>query len=163
MIAALLSIVGVAIALLAVLAAVFVGGLRLEWPPVVDLLRRMNRSLFAAQQLETAGLPGAYAGVVHHVGRRSGTSYATPVSIKRYGDDFVIALVYGRRSDWARNVLAAGEAVVDLEGATYQVTDPRIVPMTEVEAAFPPGDQRINRWMAIDECLRLRPSNPEAA
>lgn len=154
---ALISILGVALLGLIALVGIFIGGMRAKWPPVVDRVRSMNRSFFAAQQLETAGEPGAYAGVIHHRGRTSGSEYATPVTIKRLGDDYVIAMVYGRRSDWVRNVLAAGTATIDLEGSSHRVGQPEIVPTSEVAAAFSAADQRINRWLAIDECLRLRP------
>jgi deazaflavin-dependent oxidoreductase (nitroreductase family) len=52
-------------------------------------------------------LPGF--AIVHHVGRKSGTRRTTPVNMFRDGDDYVIALTYGRDSQWVKNVLAAGE------------------------------------------------------
>jgi len=153
---ALVSILGALAVGVVALVGVFIGGMRTKWPPVVDRVRGMNRRFFAAQQLETAGGPGAYAGIVHNRGRKSGKDYATPVTIKRLGDDFVIAMVYGRRTDWVKNVLAAGSVRIELEGDSYEVGEPEIVPTSEVAAAFSSGDQRINRLLAIDECLRLR-------
>jgi deazaflavin-dependent oxidoreductase (nitroreductase family) len=138
------------------LVGVLIGGMRAKWPPVVDRVRGMNRRYFAKQQLETAGQPGAYAGVLHHRGRNSGTEYATPVTIKRLGDDFVIAMVYGRRSDWVKNVLAADSVTVELDGSSYELGQPEIVPTSDVADAFSPSDQRLNRLIAIDECVRLR-------
>ena len=153
---ALASVLGALVVGVVALAAVFIGGMRAKWPPVVDRVRGMNRRFFAAQQLETAGGPGAYAGIVHHRGRTSGAEYATPVTIKRLGDDFVIAMVYGRRTDWVKNVLAAGSAVIELDGDSYEVGAPEIVPTSKVADAFSSGDQRINRLLAIVDCLRLR-------
>jgi deazaflavin-dependent oxidoreductase (nitroreductase family) len=153
----LFSLVGLVTVGIAVLSAVIIGGIRAKWPPVIDRARHMNRSFFASKQLDSAGTPGAYAGVLHHRGRKSGHSYTTPVSIKRHGDEFVIAIVYDRRTEWVKNVIAAGSAVIELDGGTYQVGQPEIVPSAEVADAFPPGDQRLNRLLAIDECLRLRP------
>jgi len=155
--ATLLTLFGALLVAVIALAGVFIGGMRAKWPPVVDRVRGMNRRFFAAQQLETAGGPGAYAGIVHHRGRKSGKDYATPATIKRLEDDFVIAMVYGRRTDWVRNVLAAGSATLDFEGDSYEVGEPEIVPTSDVADAFSAGDQRINRLLAIDECLRLRP------
>jgi deazaflavin-dependent oxidoreductase (nitroreductase family) len=158
----IIALLGVLVLGVAALGALFVGGMRAKWPPVVDRVRRMNRSFLASQQLETAGGPGAYAGVLRHTGRKSGNSYATPVSIKRHGDDFVIAMVYGRRTDWVQNIIAAGSAVIELDGETYSVDLPEIVPTADVADAFPPGDQRLNRWLAIDECLRLHRASAAA-
>jgi deazaflavin-dependent oxidoreductase (nitroreductase family) len=153
----LFSLVGLAIVGIAAVSAVIVAGMRAKWPPVIDRVRHMNRSFFASEQLESAGTPGAYAGMLHHRGRKSGHSYTTPVSIKRHGDEFVIAIVYGRRTEWVKNVIAAGSAVIELDGETYQVGQPEIVPTAEVADAFPRGDQRLNHLLAIDECLRLGP------
>lgn len=51
--------------------------------------------------------------LVTHVGRSSGQRFQTPVFGFRTDDGFIIALTYGRESDWVKNVLAAsgGEAV----------------------------------------------------
>jgi deazaflavin-dependent oxidoreductase (nitroreductase family) len=53
-----------------------------------------------------ARLPGF--GMVHHLGRRSGREYRTPVKVFRRGAQYVITLPYGADSDWVRNVIAAG-------------------------------------------------------
>ena len=153
----LFALAGLVVVGIAALSAIFIGGMRAKWPPVIDRARRMNRSFFASEQLRAASTPGAYAGVLRHRGRKSGASYATPVSIKRHGDDFVIGIVYGRQTEWVKNVIASGSAVIELEGETHQVGQPQIVPTAEVADAFPSGDQRLNRLLRIDECLRLRP------
>ena len=101
--------------------------------------------------------------MLRHTGRKSGNSYATPVSIKAHGDDFVIAMVYGRRTDWVQNVMAARSALIELDGKTYAVGLPEIVPSAEVADAFSTGDQRLNRLLAVDECMRLHRVSPEAA
>jgi hypothetical protein len=44
-------------------------------------------------------LPGF--GVVMHVGRRSGRTHETPTNVFRRRDGFVVALTYGRNSDWS--------------------------------------------------------------
>jgi deazaflavin-dependent oxidoreductase (nitroreductase family) len=45
--------------------------------------------------------------IVEHVGRRSGRAYRTVVWAFPRRRDMVIALTYGPRTDWARNVLAS--------------------------------------------------------
>src|SRR5260370_22962617 len=52
-----------------------------------------------------ARLPGF--GIVTHVGRKSGRVYRTPVNVFRASEGFLIALTYGRESEWVRNVVAA--------------------------------------------------------
>ena len=49
-------------------AAVFVGGMRAKWPPVVDTVRRTHRAVFNPEQMKSAGTPGAFASVIRHTG-----------------------------------------------------------------------------------------------
>ena len=121
MIGTVLLILGVLLALLFVLGVVWFVGMRTKWPPVRDFQRRVNRRVFNPRQMRTAGRPGAYAGIIRHVGRRSGRAYETPVVPLPADDGFVILLPYGDRPDWVRNVLAAGTATIVLEGEEYTV------------------------------------------
>lgn len=66
-------------------------------------------------------------GILEHVGRRSGRAYRTPVMLFGSGDRRVIAMTYGPDSDWARNVVAAGDAVIVQRGRAIHLSDPRIV------------------------------------
>jgi len=153
-------LVGLVLAAVAALASLFVMGMRTKWPPVVDLVRRMNRVALNPEQLKTAGSPGAYAGVLHHTGRVSGTAYETPLGIVPIDDGFVIALVYGPRTEWLKNVLASGMATIDYEGAAYEVDQPEVVPTEEVADAFSAMDRRYQRLLAVDSCLRVRRLDP---
>jgi deazaflavin-dependent oxidoreductase (nitroreductase family) len=74
--------------------------------------------------------------VVHHVGRRSGTPYATPVAIVATPDGFVIPLPWGERTQWARNVLDAGGCQLRWAGADYTVGEPELVGREQAEAFF---------------------------
>lgn len=67
--------------------------------------------------------------VVKHTGRTSGKAYETPVTSFREGDVLAIGLVHGK-TNWAKNVLAAGGAEVKLaKGQVVHITNPRIVPV----------------------------------
>ena len=46
-------------------------------------------------------------GIVHHVGRRSGRPYETPVLLTPIDGGFLIPLTYGPDRDWVRNVTAS--------------------------------------------------------
>ena len=46
---------------------------------------------------------------LHHRGRRSGKAYVVPVAVTPTDTTFLIALPWGRGTDWVRNVRAAGE------------------------------------------------------
>src|SRR5713101_1432378 len=70
-------------------------------------------------------LPGF--GILTHVGRKSGRLYRTPVNVFRVPEGFLIALTYGRDSEWVRNVLAAGGCQLETCRVPYQLSAPIIV------------------------------------
>jgi len=76
--------------------------------------------------------------VVHHVGRKSGVQYATPVAIVTTPDGFIVPLPWGERTQWARNVLEAGGCQLQWGGAEYSVIDPQVIGRSEAEAFFGP-------------------------
>ncbi|MBL8778214.1 MAG: nitroreductase family deazaflavin-dependent oxidoreductase [Acidimicrobiales bacterium] len=156
MIGTVLLILGVLLAALLALAVVWFVGMRTKWPPVRDFQRRVNRRVFNPRQMRTAGTAGAYAGIVRHVGRRSGRAYETPVVPLPTEDGFVILLPYGDRPDWVRNVLAAGGATIVHEGETYTVTAPELLDTADSGHEFSPSEQREIRLFGNTRCLRVR-------
>jgi deazaflavin-dependent oxidoreductase (nitroreductase family) len=89
-------------------------------------LARFNRAVTNKITGRIAGwMPGL--GFVVHRGRRSGRRYGTPVTVFRRGDGYVVALTYGRGSDWVENVLAAGGCELTTRGRTVRLRDPRVV------------------------------------
>ncbi len=96
--------------------------------PVKDAVRTFNKYVLNPAMLLLAGRKWWYAGVIRHTGRRTGTSYATPVVVSPVaGDRFVIPLPYGTEVDWLRNVLAAGKASVTVDGESYEVREPEVI------------------------------------
>jgi deazaflavin-dependent oxidoreductase (nitroreductase family) len=153
--ATLVTLVGALLLGLVALVGVFLGGMRAKWPPVVNAVRRLNRTLLNPRQMDTAGQPGAFAQILRHTGRTSGKTYETPLGIERTDDGFVIALVYGDDTQWLRNVLAAGEAEVVVDGQTHRVDRPEVVPVAEVLGDFKSSDQRLFGLFGVKDCLRL--------
>lgn len=139
----------------AALGATFVVGMRAKSPAVQRSVRRMNKAFWNPRSLQTAGTPGAYASVVHHVGRRSGNPYRTPVVPVRTDDGFAIALPYGTRADWVQNVLDAGRATITHEGESYAVDRPEVVSTDEVDVYFGGSERASHRAFGVDRCLRL--------
>ncbi len=139
-----------------VFGVVYVLGMRAKWPAVTRVVIGLSRRWVNPGQLRVAGQPGVRTGVVRHRGRSSGRAYATPVDILPWEDGFVIALPYGMRSQWVRNVLAAGRAEVIADGRAWAVDRPELVPTDTVIDAFGSGDGRLFRLFHTDRCLRLR-------
>lgn len=89
-------------------------------------LRRVNR-VFTNPLMRTFAWLVPPLAVVHHVGRRSGRAYRTPVLAFPSAKGFVIPLTYGRDVDWARNLLAARGGAVEQRGQRAVLRNPRIV------------------------------------
>jgi deazaflavin-dependent oxidoreductase (nitroreductase family) len=70
-------------------------------------------------------LPGT--ATVEHRGRKSGKPYKTIVSGYRKGNTLAIALGHGK-TDWVKNVLAAGQADLQLPRRRLHIINPRILP-----------------------------------
>lgn len=89
-------------------------------------MRRVNRVF-------TNPVMGTFAGfipplaIVHHVGRKSGRRYRSPVIAFRSTKGFVIPMTYGRDVDWARNLIKGHGGQVEQMGRRYTLRNPRIV------------------------------------
>jgi deazaflavin-dependent oxidoreductase (nitroreductase family) len=123
--------------------------------PVRSALRWLTR-VTRPLALRSAGKQGSGTSVVRHVGRRSGRPYQTPVVAVEHDDGFLIALPYGERTDWLKNVLARGSATVVSGGRSYEVDEPEVIPMAEATGYFGPREQRMHRQFGVGSALRVR-------
>ena len=82
--------------------------------PLPKRLARFNRRVTNPVLRHVASWAPGFA-VVHHVGRRSGHAYRTPVNVFKRDGRYVFALTYGKDSDWVRNVLAAAPEATQFE------------------------------------------------
>jgi deazaflavin-dependent oxidoreductase (nitroreductase family) len=78
--------------------------------------------------------------VMHHRGRKSGTAYDTPIAVVPTvtKDVFLIGLPWGRDTNWALNVIAAGGATLTWKGRVHSATEPRIIEAAEAAAIAKP-------------------------
>ena len=137
--------------------AVTVWAWRSRNPRALDLIKHFNKYVLNPVMLRFSGQSGLSA-IVHHVGRRSGKPYATPVISHQSHEDVIIPLPYGTEIDWLRNLLAAGRAVVDLEGRSLMVDEPAVVDMDDVIGLLPAPMVRTVRFNGARDAVRLRVS-----
>jgi deazaflavin-dependent oxidoreductase (nitroreductase family) len=149
------TIVGTLIGAAVVLLGLLVAGLRWQLGPVVDAVRRVNRSVTNPRVMRTAGSAQTQTSVIAHVGRKSGRAYETPVDVISTTTGLLIALPYGTRVDWLRNVVAAGSATVLTHGDRVDVERPTIVATADVAALIP---RRTLRLLGVNQCLHLEKS-----
>jgi deazaflavin-dependent oxidoreductase (nitroreductase family) len=76
---------------------------------------------------------------IKHRGRKSGKPYETIVTAYRKGTVLAIVLSHGK-TDWVKNVLAAGEADVHFIRRDVHIVNPRILPAGSSADGLP--------WMA---------------
>jgi deazaflavin-dependent oxidoreductase (nitroreductase family) len=138
-----------------------VTAMRTKRPWALALVRRFNRRFNNPRMLRLAGQPGSKLAVIRHVGRRSGTPYATPIGVFPMGDDFLAILSYGSDTDWLRNIRAAGSAELVSDGQTYQVTAAQIIGRAEALPYTPAGQRPFVRLFGVTEFLVLAGARPD--
>ncbi len=111
-----------------------------------DWVRQFNKRTLNPAVLNFAGRPSSPYAVVHHVGRRSGRTYSTPVSARPTPEGFIIPLPYGSDVDWCRNVLAAGHCTISWNGDDYPVGEPEVIDAATVLSLVPLPRWRAQMW-----------------
>ncbi len=107
------------------------------------------------------GSRGPFA-ILGHVGRRSGKPYETVIWVWPTREGFVIALTYGTRVDWYRNMMAAGGGTVFWHRRRYTVGKPELIDAQAALPAFPAPFRLIFRTVGKpEEFAQLRASDSE--
>lgn len=86
---------------------------------------RANRYLANPIVTRFAGRVPPFA-ILEHTGRQSGKRYRIPVIVFRTGETFTIALTYGAKTDWVKNVVAAGHCTIEYRRRMYHLVRPRL-------------------------------------
>ncbi len=94
---------------------------------VLNKVLKFNKHVLNPVMMTVAGRQHSPYAILHHVGRRSGYAYATPVVAELSSESFIIALPYGTGVDWYRNVLAAGSCTLTWNGQEYQLVEPELL------------------------------------
>ena len=99
-------------------------------------MRRVNR-VFTNPLLGTIAWLLPPLAIVHHVGRKSGRAYRTPVVAFQSRTGAVIPMTYGRDVDWARNLVAAKGCELVQLGRRVRLRNPRIVGFDRAKGRLP--------------------------
>ncbi len=95
--------------------------------------------------------------IISHTGRKSSRAYRTPVEAILLENEVLIGLVYGRKTDWLKNVLAQGSCSIFYKLQTYSATNPAILPVDSARELLPQGNTKIPKNGAIaGEYLHLQ-------
>lgn len=87
-----------------------------------------------------------------HTGRLSGKTFHTPMDAFETDTGYVCVVRYGPESDWVRNTLAAGGALLRVDGGEVVLTSPRLVGEEEALTRFdpPPRFNRADDYLLLD-------------
>ncbi|MEO3809895.1 nitroreductase family deazaflavin-dependent oxidoreductase [Sphaerisporangium sp. B11E5] len=110
----------------------------------------VNKRVFNRRAIASGKWP-----VLIHVGRVTGATYHTPLDAHPVDGGYLFVLVYGSRSDWVRNVLAAGSARLRADGREVGLAAPRLVGEAEAFQALPDEVARPPKLLRITEFLRM--------
>lgn len=95
--------------------------------------------------------------VLHHVGRKSGKEYSTPlVAFAARPEREIVAVLplpWGSGTDWARNTMSAGTVRLTRAGTDFLVKDVRLVPAYEAVGWLGSVPSKLMSAVGIENCL----------
>ena len=100
-------------------------------------------------------LPGF--GILRYRGRTSGKTYRTPLNVFRSGDERVFALTYSSDVQWVKNVMASGEAVLEVRRSEIRLVAPELI-VDPTRRLMPQPVRFFLGLMGVSEFLRMRPA-----
>lgn len=93
---------------------------------------------------------------LEHVGRRSGRTYRIPLNAFRHGDTVTLALTYGPKVDWYRNIRAAGGCRIRMGRSILTLGPPRVIGSEVGLARLPALPRRLLRLARVEDFVDLR-------
>ena len=100
--------------------------------PLPRWLAHVNKRVFNPIEVRRGARP-----VLIHTGRSSGKTYRTPLDTHRVPDGYLFIPLYGPRTDWVKNVMAAQEARLLIDGHDIELTAPRLVKKKDIWPLVP--------------------------
>jgi deazaflavin-dependent oxidoreductase (nitroreductase family) len=127
--------------------------------PMPRWLAHINKRVFNPIEVRRGARP-----VLIHTGRTSGKTYRTPLDAHRLPDGYLFIPLYGPRTDWVKNVLAAQAARLSIDGHEIELQSPRLVKKKDIWPMVPtttnsyPGISSESELLRMD--IRRRGSEP---
>ena len=113
-------------------------------------LAHVNKRIFNPLEERRGARP-----VLIHTGRSSGHTYRTPLDAHRLPDGYLFIPMYGPRTDWVKNVLAAGEARLSIDGHEIALEAPRLVTKDDVWPLLPSSTKTPPSIKGTSQLLRM--------
>lgn len=111
---------------------------------------QINKRIFNKMALKQGNWP-----VLTHVGRSSGKVYRTPLEVHPIDDGYMFILIYGSKSDWVQNILAAESASLEIDGKQIELIKPRLVPEDVAWQRLPTDTKPPPKMLNVREFLQV--------
>lgn len=95
-------------------------------------------------------------GILEHRGRKSGKDYRTPLLVFPTAEGVAILVGYGPETQWRKNLVAAGSAIVERNRHRYVVTEPNTVSKKQARPEVPWPYKLLYFFVPFDEALLLK-------
>ena len=118
--------------------------------PLPRWLAHINKRVFNPMEVRRSARP-----VLIHTGRSSGKTYRTPLDAHRLPDGYLFIPLYGPRTDWVKNVLAAQAARLSIDGHEIELQSPRLVKQKDIWPMVPTTTKSYPGISGESELLRM--------
>lgn len=127
-----------------------------------NAVRHWNKRFLNRLTIQLARASWGPFSIVHHVGRRSGRSYQTPIFAFPTAGGFAIALTYGSGVDWFQNVAAAGGCRILWHRREYSIDSIGRLDRQSALPLFPPFIRMGLRLLGTSDFVQMgfRPGEP---
>ncbi len=122
-------------------------------------IARLNRRLTNRVTSRFAGRIPPFA-LLEHRGRTSGALYRTPLLLFHRGPSVLVVLTYGERTEWLRNLQAAGGGIAIERGRRMAVSDPVVESGPAALRQLPRPVRLVLRGLRVDQVVRLTVRDP---
>lgn len=120
--------------------------------PVPKWVGKVNKHTFNKMELKRGKRP-----VLTHVGRKSGTTFRTPLDAHRTDGGFIFIVMYGSKGcDWVQNILSSGTATLTIEDEQWDLISPRLIsraeakPLVSADTNLEPGRTKGIEYLQMD-------------
>jgi hypothetical protein len=122
---------------------------------IYDRVRVMNKHVTNKLLIHISGKGFGHFAILTHTGRKSGKLYRIPIIAEPLEGGFVIALTYGKKTDWCANVFAKGGCSLLWKNTDYSLHAPEFIDQEIGLKAFPAFFRAGLRRMGVSYFMRL--------
>lgn len=118
--------------------------------PLPRWLAHINKRVFNPIEVRRGARP-----VLIHMGRSSGKTYRTPLDAHPLPGGYLFIPLYGPRTDWVRNVMAAQGARLSVDGQEIELRSPRLVKKKDIWPLVPTTNKSYPGISSESQLLRM--------